>query len=206
MNKLKTGLSGLTPSTLLVKARNLVLDMDGNANFPSPSPSLAAITAEADLLAEWIQKSQFGDRRAIEQRKEHQTKLTQLLRQLAYYVSMVANGNSGIILSSGFELSRNAEPTPPLGIPADLRALRTDFSGKVMVEWNPVANARTYMVEMSTTDPALPNTAWSIVGSTTKSRAEVTSLQPGQYYWFRVRSVGTRANGPYSDVALVMAA
>lgn len=206
MTNVKMGLAGLKPADLLAKAGKIVGEMDGNALFPNPTPSMADLTAEVDALREWINKAAFGDRRAIEQRKVHVEALIRMLRQLALYVGMVANGDPNIILAAGFEVRRRIEGAAPMGIPINLRAMRSDYAGKVLVQWGAVSRARSYLVEMCSTDPSQAGASWTIVGSTTRSRSEVSNLQAGQYYWFRVRAIGASAESPYSDVALVMAA
>lgn len=206
MNRIRTDLAGLKPADLLQKARRITTEMAGNAHFPEPVPSLASVTAEADLLQQWIRESQFGDRRAIEQRRTHEARLVKLLRLLAHYVSLMADGDAGVLMSSGFAVRRKAESSSQLGIPVNVRAERTTFSGKVRVAWEGVAHARMYIVEKKVATGGDPNEGWEHVAATTKTRCEVTNLEPGKQYLFRVHSVGTRAKGPYSDVALVMAA
>jgi hypothetical protein len=44
------------------------------------------------------------------------------------------------------------------------------------------------------------------VGISSRASVNIDNLTTGQYYWFRVKAVGTRENSGFSDVALVMAA
>lgn len=206
MSKIKTGLTRLKATALSSKAQNLVENMTGNANFPTPSPDLAVIEAKRVELNEWIVKSSFGDKRAIEMRKTVYAQLQELLRQLAGYVVSIAAGDGNVILSSGFEIRKAQTAVPPVSRPVDFRISRTAYEGKVIIDWASVTGSQMYVLEMTTDNPESGASQWSTVAMTTKSRHEVENLVFGQYYYFRVKAVGVRNESPYSEVALIRAA
>ncbi len=206
MSILRMGLSGLTPESLSTKAQNLVDDMTGNANFATPQPALADITAKRGELDNWINQSSFGDKRAIENRNTVYTELQEMLRTLAQYVSMTAKGDGNVILSSGFELRRENSPTPPLSQPVDLSVNRTDYPGQVKLDWKRVKGSLTYVVEMTDQNPELETTVWTTTGMTSKSQMVIADLTFGNYYYFRVKAVGNKNESPFSEVAFVRAA
>lgn len=206
MDILKMSLSGLTPQSLSTKAQNLVDDMTGNANFATPEPALADITAKQVELDNWINKSSFGDERAINTRKTVYAELQKMLRTLAQYVSMTAKGDGNVILSSGFELRKNGAPTPPLTRPVDLSVTRTAYEGRVKLDWKTVKGTKSYIVMMTTENPESETAVWTAAATTTKSKLEVSDLTFGNYYYFRVKAVGANSESPFSEVAFIRAA
>ncbi|MEM9052024.1 MAG: fibronectin type III domain-containing protein [Bacteroidota bacterium] len=65
---------------------------------------------------------------------------------------------------------------------------------------------KAYQIEFTTTDPALPDAAWTSAAVTSKSRVEIDNLSQGTMYWFRVKAISGNKESAYSDVALIMAA
>lgn len=206
MTIIKIGISGLTASELVSKAAELETKMDGNASFPTPTPTLVELADQRAVLREWITKAANGDREAIANRNAAYKTLADLMRQLAAYVTNVANGSETVILSSGFEVRRRPEPTPGLSRPVDVQADRTAKKGQVLVDWKPVRGSKTYVVEMTTDEPSSETAVWTILGYPSRSRYVVDNLQIGTFYYFRVRAIGVRDMSASSDVALVMAA
>jgi len=206
MAQIKIGLASLNPQSLVVFTRRILKNMDGNANFPTPTPALADVTIKLDEYVDLATQAQFRDKRAVLYRNQAGNELKVMLRTLAAYVTMVAEGDASIIVSSGFEVRNESDPAPPLTVPVDLRATRNSHSGKVELDWASVKNALNYLVEMTTTDPVSSAAEWINVGTTSRSKFMVDNLDPGTYYWFRVKAYGRRDNSAYSDPAVVMAA
>jgi hypothetical protein len=206
MATLKLGLTKMNASELLAFSDRVVTEMTSNAHFPNPSPSLADISAKrAELESETIQ-SISGDRHAILRRNMKSDELKQLLRALSGYITMIAQGNGSIIVSSGFEIRRKSNPTGPLARPVNLKARRSDHTGRVKLQWTPVKNAINCQIEMTTTDPTEEKTEWATAGITSKSKIIIGNLVPGNYYWFRVKAFGRRHESGYSQPTIIMAA
>lgn len=206
MARIKAGVASLNPRSLVLFTRKLINRMTGNANFPTPTPDLADLQLKLDEFYALAVAAEDGSRRDRVARDTSGTELKEMLRILANYVAMVAAGDANIILSSGFDIRSEAEPNPPLTIPAALKAMRTSHSGVVNLDWNPVPNALTYRIMMTTNDPNLANAEWTSAAITSKSKAEISNLSPGQYYWFKVQAIGRTGMSGYSDPATVMAA
>ena len=203
---IKSGLSDLTPQDLVSKAATLVDKMTGNPKFPTPNPDLADITAAIAEVNAAIEKSQFGDKQAILLRNTKMRVLKDLLRTLAGYVGVTAQGDPNIILSSGFEVRRKPSPRPPVSRPVALKADRSSKTGQIKLAWQPVKGSKQYIVEMATTDPIDPNTVFTLVGYTSKAGYLVDNLEPGTYCWFRVKTLGSNSESSFSDPAVVMVA
>jgi hypothetical protein len=204
--KLKMGLTGLNPSQLVDKAELLMVNINGNASFPTPEPALPDVLAAGTAVKEWIEKSAFGDRRALSRRDEAANQLRELLKELAAYVSYTAKGNKDMILSSGFEVQKLPEPSGNLAQPIDLLAKRSDKQGEVNLDWKVVPYAKAYQVEYTSDDPTNPEAVWHSGAITSQSRAVITDLSMGVQYRFRVKAINGQKKSAYSDVALIMAA
>lgn len=180
--------------------------MTGNANFPVPTPALADIQTKLDEFETLAVAALDGTKRDRYVRDEAAKELKDMLRILANYVAMTAAGNGDVILSSGFDIRNEAEPVPPLTVPDALKALRSSHGGVIDLDWEVVPNAVSYQVMMTTNDPSQVDAVWTTVAVTSKSKAEINNLMPGQYYWFRVKAVGRNSDSGFSDPAMVMAA
>ena len=206
MYYLKMGLGKLKASDLVSKSSTIETKMDGNANFPTPDPAIADVTAQRLDLEALISKAKNGDREQIASRGKSYAKLHALLRKLANYVSHQADGDQEVILSSGFEVRKQREPMSPILRPENFSVQRQQRTGEVKLRWKTVRGAVSYNVEMTTTDPSDPNTTWESLPPVTRITDTKTGLTPGVNYWFRMRAVGRKEISAYSNVELIMAA
>lgn len=206
MATIKAGVARLNPRSLVLFTRSLINRMTGNPNFADPQPALADIQTKLDEFETLAVAALDGTKRDRYVRDEAAKELKDMLRILANYVAMTAAGNGDVILSSGFDIRSEAEPVPPLTVPDALKALRSSHGGVVDLDWEVVPNAVSYQVMMTTNDPSQVDAAWTSVAVTSKSKAEINNLMPGQYYWFRVKAVGRSSSSGFSDPAMIMAA
>lgn len=206
MSTIKLGLSGLRTNGLLAKAEKIVLKMTDNPNFATPNPTLAEVTQATEDLRSAAALASNGDRQAIFDRNIKAANLTQLLRLMAYYVAGVGDGNGEILISSGFELKKEATPVPPVTAPIDFLAIRSLMPGSVKLNWKAVNGAKAYVVELTSVDPQQQSPVWVQAAITSQSRAVITDLTLTSYYWFRVRTVGKANESPWSDISQVLVA
>lgn len=179
--------------------------MAGNANFTSPTPTLAALALAREALVEANAAAKDGGRSAHLAKRLAMKDLRGLLRDLSGYVVSIAAGSEQVIVSSGFDVRRRSEPASALQVPGDLVARFTEFPGEVDLNWRSDRAVRLNQVFINAEDPA-DESKWVSVGTTTKSRFRVTGLVTGKYYWFRVQSTGVAGRSPMSDVAKSLAA
>jgi len=198
MKTARAGLTGLRPTDKVAKALLLDMKMTGNANFPTPSPTLAELLAGRGSLEVAIAEAMGGDHEKVFLRNKAEAELDKLIVRLAMYVSQVANGDAAIILSSGFELRKEGDPIGPLPAPSDLRGSTGELPGTTHLRWKPVHGAYYYQVYMSTTDPN-DGASWVLVGMTSKASFDGTELEPATHVWYRVECLG--AAGYVSSVS-----
>lgn len=199
MSKMKLNLRQLPVTEKIAKARKIVTALTENASFPNPTPPLETITAavnafDAAFAATQVTRQQVKTR--ISDQSTREEALDQLMIQLAAHVESVAGANENLIHSAGMDTkaapSASAMPTPPLG----LRAIAGDHDGEIVLSWDKVAQAKTYVVEKSLDPPTA--TSWAHEGVATRSSMMIDELTSGTRYWFRVAAVGASGQSGWS--------
>lgn len=111
-----------------------------------------------------------------------------------------AKGNPVILSASGYGMSEPATPatTPPAQI-KNLALTAGDADGSLDVQWDNDPLARTYEVQCTTQDPITG--PWATVAQPTASTCIITQNQSGIRCWVRVRGIGAKGAGPWSDPA-----
>ena len=203
---LKLGLNGITPSGLLVKARNLVSKLTGNAAFANPTPALATVTAAADLLQGAINAyeanpgpNEHTDRTiAFEQ-------VRGLVTDLGGYIQAASGGDLALIKSAGCQVRKERTPKGELPAPRGISAVGTALPGRIDVSWGGVRGRLMYEPEICEGDPNVESN-WRVLQLTSKNRLAVTGLKSDVLYYFRVKAIGTAGAGPVSEPAVAKAA
>lgn len=207
MSKIKLNLSQLSIGEKIAKGRQLVTALTGSLRFKTPSPALADITTAVNELETAAQDVQAA-------RQEAKTKTTiqgnkedlvdRLLTQLAAYVESVAGDDQEAIQSAGMDTRSprtSATGAPPM--PAALTPTAGDKDGEVDLSWEPVRQARSYVIERSEDPPTA--TSWTHAGISTKSSITIKGLKSGTRYWFRVAAIGPGGQSAWSDPATKIA-
>jgi hypothetical protein len=206
MSKIKLNLSKLTVPEKIGKAEQIVLKMTGNANFPTASPPLVALTTAANEL-----RTAYSDAQAARQTQKEKTAtqnakedlLDQLLTQEAAFVESVAGNNEEIVLSAGMDVrASNAASTTPPGQPQSLAPFPGDRDGEIDLTWERVMGAKSYVIEKSADAQA---TSWQHAGVATKAMFTVDDLPSGSRFWFRVAAVNNNGQSGWSDIAMKIA-
>lgn len=202
MAKVKLALRSLTIPQKVQFMRQVVTSMTGNANFATPTPTLASITAKANDL-----ETRYNDANSARQTAQQKTTLQDtsdgesnaLMTQVALYVENTSGGDAAKIQSAGMEVRADGAPIGTLPAPLGLIATVGDIDGELDLDWDSVRGANSYVIQKSP-DPITP-TSWQQAAIVTKSKGTVTGLTSGTKYWFRVAAVGTAGQGPWSDPA-----
>jgi hypothetical protein len=143
--------------------------------------------------------------------------LVALTSQLADYVQVASAGDPVIIESSGMDLKSAGTPAQLLDAVANPTATVGGNPGEIMLVWDRLTGARTYVVEMQVTikdgtvvEP-IPepegdvitepedDTEWMRIDTITKSKLKVQGLQTGQVYSFRMAGINAAGQGDYSQ-------
>ncbi len=199
-NGITNGFDRLTPANLVAKARFIIAEMTANAEyFPTPDPALADVKAAVDTFEVAAQAAENRDRVAIAYRNELKDGLVSLLRQLGSYVNLKANGNRTIALSSGFDVAKDATPTPAITFVEAPMLLAGVNAGELEARSKQVIGARTYQYYLND-DAHLPISQWQLFPST-RTRHSFSGLASGKRYYVKVGVVGTNNQIVYSEAS-----
>lgn len=201
MAKLKLNLRSLSVPEKVARAREIIANMTGNANFPSPHPTLATAKTVTDDLEAAQQEQQIAKHAAeakTAERNEKEDFFDRTFNQLAAHVESVAGDDEQKIRSAGMDTRDQAAPSGgTLDAPGSVNVTGGDADGEIDLSWEPVDGAKTYLIEQSP-DPVTA-TSWKQASAATKSKATIEGLTSGTRYWFRVAAVGTGGQGAWSN-------
>ncbi|WP_320167864.1 fibronectin type III domain-containing protein [Mangrovibacterium marinum] len=187
--------SNYSDAELLVKASDVIKGVTNNSNFPTPSPALDEVEAARVAYRDALAAANGGSHEAVAEKNEKRKALEVLMHDLAVYVNQTGKGDEKILLSSGFDLSKKAEPAGPLDAPENVQVHPAKSKGSVEVSCNRVSHASSYSVEYrNLTTPNGTATAFA-----TKPKVLITGLTSGNQYAFRVLAVGTDPQRNWSD-------
>ena len=195
MPKTIVNYSRMSDASLNVQAESVLVKMTGNPAFPHPTPDLA--TLETDLLdfRSAIVDASLKSRQTVIIRDQKRAVLEKTLRQLAYYVDAVADGDRALILGSGFECVKDKEHHGPCPKPTGLRvAYGPVGSGEARVRVKRERMARAYRFEYR-----LSGTESWTEQIVTRSSILFSGLESLKEYDFRVAYIGSHPAVQYSE-------
>jgi hypothetical protein len=164
--------------------------MRPNPIFANPDVPYDDLKASTDLLETRNVAALNGGKEATALLHQAEEDWVNKMRLTARFVDRIADGDSAIILSAGFNLAK--QPTP---------AVRPEFSvelgeksGSVLLHRQRVVGARSYIWQQST-----DGNNWESAQVTTQASVELTGLTPLTKYWFRVAAVTIDGTGSFCD-------
>lgn len=203
---IKLRLFRLVPIALLALLNNVISKLTGNALFPLPPISLAALIKLRDQFRAIIESATNGSLEARRQRDAMVLEVRDALRVTADYVRAQCDGDAAKLASSGFELYKERERVHGVGVPSKLTASATSVKGQVLLRWPRTVGARMFRVEKALADPAAGNVQWVTVAQISRQRVVVNNLEPYAPNWFRVVAIGVDSEGLPSAIVVGRAA
>jgi hypothetical protein len=203
-NQIKLDLQGKTVPQKIQFLRDIVTQMTGNANYPTPSPALTVITAKANALETALGAQQTAQQAAKTATTTLETKEGEAdaaVNSLSNYVWETSGGDEAKIQSAGMSLRAPKTPTTSLPAPQGLAVTAGDNEGELDAVWDPVPKNKGYEVQTSP-DP-VTGTSWAFAETSTASKTTLTGLPSGSKIWVRVRALGPKKiKSPWSDPAV----
>lgn len=195
--RITNGFNKLSDTSLLGRAGEINIAMNGNANFPTPTPTLVTLQTALTDFEIALAKAKSGSELEKAIKNDKRQDLIDILHALGNYVLFTANGDRTKAVSSAFTIAKQPEPLPPLTRPATLQVTEGPNSGELSIKFKRVLGARCYMVQYAEeTTSGTPN--WQSQTCTT-SKFTLKQLQSGKKYQLRVAAVGTNEQIMYSD-------
>jgi hypothetical protein len=191
----KMGMSQLSIEKKIVKTRFIVTSMTGNANFTTPSPALATITANVNALETACLAAKGGGKDDTANMRAKEMILDFSLKSLGAYVEGIANASpinaEAIVLSAGMDVKAKGKPAT-----IDF-VVQPQGQGAVKVMCKATKRA-TYEFQVSTDLSSDAN--WQWIYSGTRGRIIMNGLSSGKQYYFRSAVIDKNGFGPWSDV------
>ncbi|HEX8492433.1 MAG TPA: fibronectin type III domain-containing protein [Pyrinomonadaceae bacterium] len=207
MAKIKLNFRKLSVMEKIARARQIVAAMTDNPAFPTPTPTLAAVSVAINAVeqanAAALEARALSKQRTSELEDVENELITEVTR-LAGYVESASGGRDDVILSAAMDVRApsvvsNAPPSAPISA----TATTGDRDGEIDLSWNAVQGAQSYIVQVSPNPPT--DTSWTQAAVVTASRCTISNLTSGSKYWFRVSAVGAGGQSGWSDPTTKMA-
>jgi len=171
---------------------------DNDGVFASPNPSIAELTAADESLADFINKADKGDHKAVVDRNVQSAIVHAMLNNETRYVNTVANGDQSTILLSGFDASNEPVPHP---IPDKVVIKRiedgpTTHSAKIFIM--PAGRNLDFTVQTTTT-PNDETTYKTVLATGNSKQLLLENLVRGQEIYVRINARNAAGTGDWSD-------
>jgi hypothetical protein len=200
MARVKSGVSYLTIAGLIQFLKNLITAATGNANVPTPTPSLAALQTLVDDGEDKINAVEVADDECAmlrADRDEHMDKIRLAIAQFIAHAEAACNFDAVKLQSLGLEIRSPGTPLQPCDTVTGLLTSTGDDEGAMLGKWPRQLQANGYEVQTSP-DPILPN-SWSAGVFMSRPRVKLENLPSGQKRWMRVRAINDLGPGSWSD-------
>lgn len=197
MRKIAIVSDRISDAELSVNTQSIITHMTGNAYFPTPTPSLAEMQVVYDNFETALMQARTGNHTAVAEKNARKAELVTALQTLADYVTLTAKRDEAALVSSGFKLTKERTPAPPLTKPEGLALANGVNPGELEVRINRLTGVRSYQYQF-TPDPLTPDSAWK-QQMDTACKTVLTGLESNRQYWCRVGAVGTKGQLVYSD-------
>ncbi len=177
---------------LILDINDIITGMTGNASYPTPSPTLAAVTAALNTFTTALSNASGGGVVLTSAKNAARAGLVALVRELANYVQVACKGDITVLLSSGFPIQKPVRnPVGQLPVPSNLTVSLGTYTGQLNASASPVFGAAVYNWRLTT---AAAQTTVVQSAQTTAASNTFTGLTPGIVYNAEVNAVG--AAGP----------
>lgn len=208
MAKFKLELNRKTPPQKITMAQGHIAAMTGNTAFPPAGrlPADASFQTTVDDLVNAenaVTAARTALKQAIQTRDAKEALLDVALTSRASYCEAAQPNDDAALASTGLPMKGAPVPVGDLPAPSGLEATMGDHASEVDLQWDAVYGASSYEIECM--EHGVQGAAWQAVKTVTQSRYTVTGLVSGKQYAFRVRALGPKGAGPWSDEAVKMA-
>ena len=166
--------------------------IDQNPKFPTPEPAPAAFEAALaayEMKVSEIENHRITGKNLTEQRDVLRAAFEQFFTLRGDYVQTTSQGDGDWIASAGLPVKNGPTPTGILPSPLALRVDLNGEAGVMVIKWDPVTGAKSYMLEVA---EVVDNVAvgWSLLYMGGKFSTRQTGMTVGKTYAFRVAAVG----------------
>lgn len=174
---------------LSVKARTIAKGIRNTPELSALEEQATEIENQDNVYARLLSQTVAGDRLTTAEKKAARKTLEKLLKSTGLKVQDISGGNEVIILSSGYDVPKKRTPVGLLPQPEYVQVKQGYTTGSLDVSWKKVPGAYCYEIRY-TIAPKTPDSLYSSITST-KHKATIDNLIPGQRYIIQVAGAGT---------------
>ncbi len=196
----------LSESDFLVKAGTICAALTGNPLYQEPwiaqVPSLETLNTAYTTYQDAYRAALTKDTNKTALRDTLRTALTALLKQLAPYLELIAQGDLSILVTTGYDLRHDIvhnSGVDPLPAPDGFQVSHGTLTGTLTVQVIRLTGAGSYDVQTTQGDPGVEANWQHVLSSKNASHILLSGLTPGQIYWIRLRAIGGNGNGAWTD-------
>jgi len=180
--------------------RFVISKMKAKKLFADPDVPYEEVESTVDKLEEYYLSSRDGSHTQIALMHQMKEEYDNIFRKLGKYVERKADGDTGIILSSGFNLVKQPKPR----VKIELRVERGDISGTVKLRRAAVDKATAYIWQYFTGSEAPAEMDWIFGGCSAQTTFEISGLTPQTKVWFRVAAVTREGMQTFTDPIMMV--
>lgn len=184
---------------MLIFSKLVLQNLTANPFYASTTPGLAALQTAINAYEAAFTAAKEGGKGNIAAKNARKQELVDLLVELALDL-MTINNTMEALATTGYPLSKDRQPMPPLGMPVIAGIENGESIGQLIVTVNALPGARTLMYEW-TPDPITPDSVWASQNNTS-IKGIISGLASGKKYWCRVAAFGSGDQVMVSDPAL----
>ncbi len=187
-------------SNLYVFGKSVREKMTDNDSFPNPDIPLTEMDTSLENLQAKIVAAFDGGKQKTAELLRAKNEVNELLFTEGLYVDRIARGNEALILSSGFNCTKDASL---ISIP-EFSVKNGKFPGEAILSCRTVKGAGAYIWSMNAGNNVLDEESWKVVGYSRKVKVTITNLESGQRVWFRFCAVTWDDLTPWCDPIQIM--
>ena len=209
MAKIVLDYSGLTDTALSSKALGMVNGLKDNPNFalpwPSEFPTLADLTTTQADFAASIPLAADRDKGKVSAKNALRAQLLQMIREIGRYVQQKSGGDQTILEGTGYDLVKEKQANPDIpAAPQNFKVTGGNGPGTAKASAEAPDGAVSFELQACTGDTSV-EANWKTIAQTAKCRKiEVSGLERGKDTTFRLRAIGKKGPGPWSDIFVYM--
>lgn len=209
MIKLIVGYSNLSEPAFVTQSLAIVQGLTGNTNYPLPwpddLPTLAELTTAQSQYSAAVTAAIDRDKAKIADRIAKRAVLEDMIRDLAPWLQKKANGDVAVMESTGYALTKPRTPVTNVpDAPTGLKLRLGKFPGSLVASAMAPQGAGSFETQVCTGDPAV-EANWRTAAQTKSCRSiELAGLQRGVDHYVRIRAIGSKGPGPWSNIESAM--
>lgn len=191
--------SKLSEANLDLKAQSIILALTANANFPATVPTLVNFTTVKTTYSTALGRAVNRDRNFIAQKSAAKTALLLNMKLLSINIESLAQGDKVKLISSGFELTSDGEPSPAIETPTDFILSDGLNAGEIKFSARGSKPVVSYLFQVSTDPVITEDSKWTSKASTSREFT-FSNLPSRALIHGRVAAIGRNGQEAFTGV------